>query len=106
MDATASIAHDIVWYATLGVCVLIGGGVVWCLVIILWCINNRRYLMRRSLVWLEITPPATATKTPKDCLRIKCESLKLPSPTSLRTLARCGPIAKIITSPIITKSAV
>lgn len=65
MDTTASIAHDIVWYATLGVCVLIGGGVVWCLVIILWCINNRRYLMRRSLVWLEITPPATATKTPE-----------------------------------------
>ena len=65
MDATASIAHDIVWYATLGVCALIGGGVVWCLVIILWYINNRRYLMRRSLVWLEITPPATATKTPE-----------------------------------------
>lgn len=65
MDTTASITHDIVWYAALGVCVLIGGGVVWCLVIILWYINNRRYLMRRSLVWLEITPPATVTKTPE-----------------------------------------
>lgn len=39
--------------------------VAWCVLAIFHALLWRRYLLRRDVVWLEITPPASITKTPE-----------------------------------------
>lgn len=39
--------------------------VLWCVLTIVRRVANWRHLLRRNMVWLEITPPANITKTPE-----------------------------------------
>jgi hypothetical protein len=65
MDSIANYVDTITRHwpvITIVVCTLVA---VYCLFVIVRAITNRRYLLRRDMVWLEITPPASIAKTPE-----------------------------------------
>ena len=65
MDAYANYVSAAIRYWPL--VVIIAASVV-CIVIILMIVRtiiNRRFLKRRDMVWLEITPPSSIAKTPE-----------------------------------------
>ena len=64
MDPSAYLEY-IVTNWQLIVTVLLLAIVAWCVLAIFHALLWRRYLLHRDVVWLEITPPASITKTPE-----------------------------------------
>ena len=69
MDTTAYIS-TVVQYVVIAIAVVAAAIVLYWLLRLVILLSNRRYLHRRQMVWLELTPPARLAKTPESTAQL------------------------------------
>lgn len=69
MESTAYLA-TIARYCLIVVAIFLAVLLLQRLIILVRAVMNRRYLKRRSMVWLELTPPASIEKTPESTMQL------------------------------------
>jgi hypothetical protein len=69
MESTAYLA-TIARYCLIVIAIFLAVFLLYWLVILVRAVINRRYLKQRTMVWLELTPPASIEKTPESTMQL------------------------------------